>query len=1321
MAIANWNLNQVLAQLNSGARWTTPTISYAFPTSSSGMHTQGGEGPGFRPANNAQQSLLVLAMATWDDLIPQGFVPTTGRSDLEFGFTSTGIGYAHAYYPAVGSVYFNANESDLVSTSIGQYGFQTYVHEVGHALGLDHMGDYNGNGNWAPSSFQDSVVLSVMSYFGPRYAAPNYSAEVMQADWVASDNRTYSPQTPMVNDALAIQAIYGTSATTRVDSTVYGFNSTVGGALGALYDFTRNAQPILTLFDSAGVDTLDLSGWASNSRIDLRPGAYSSANQMTNNIAIAYSAVIENATGGAGNDVLIGNDAANLLQGGEGNDDLQGSAGDDMLVGGTGNDLLDGGLGNDTAVFEGAFSTYAVTVNGGTVNLSNPSSGNDRTTGVELFRFADGLRSIGDLSPGADTRAPVLQSLSPSDDAAAVPVAANLVLNFDEPVKPGSGHFSIYNADGSLLRSLAASDSTQVRFAGNSVTLDPALDLVAGRSYYVTVAPGAVTDQAGNAFAGFGNTTSWNFTAVAGDNQAPLITALSPTDDSSGVAPGAVFVMTFNEAVLPGSGNFTIRDGSSVVRSIAVGDSSQVTVRGNTVTLDPSSDLPAGRPYSITVDAGALRDVAGNPFAGLLSTTGWNFSVRAATVVDDFPNSTSTTGLVSVGAAATSGSIEVAGDQDLFRVNLNAGQTYTFALSRTAGGLTDPVLALFNASLNQIALDDDGGDGGNARLGFTASTTGVYYLGVFDYSNGTGGYSLQALVQDRQAPTLLNRSPVDNGTLIDPAANLVLTFSEAVLAGSGTIRVLDGNGTLVREIAVSDSNAVRISGTSVTVDPGANLPAGRSLFVNIDAGAFLDEAGNPFAGVFGSSAWNFDTRSQASGDDYPMSINTPGVLTVGAAPLAARIDTANDADLFRVDLVAGVTYRFDMVAPQTEKLDPFLTLYSLAPEVEIIASDDDSGPLPLDAALFYTAFQTGTYYLAAQDYREETGGYTLSVSRPSDDFLASTSSSGRVLVGGAAAAGLIEAPTDTDFFGVNLIAGRQYTVDLKAVSLADPYLVLLAPDGSLLGSDDDTGPAPFDSQFTFTAAVSGLHWIAAADFAAGQGSYRVSAFERLVVAGTPGADRLNGTDGPDSLLGAAGADRMSGGRGDDILQGGDSIDTAVMSGSAANFSVQRVEGGGWAFADDRANEGRDLLYGVERIEFSDQRRALDLDGDGHAAITARILGAVFGPGSVDNQVYVGIGLSLLDGGMSYPALMQLALDAALGAGASNGSVVNLLYSNVVGVLPDTPTRLYYEGLLSSGAFTTASLGVLAADTDLNIINIDLAGLAEVGLPYVPNV
>jgi len=1320
MAVANWSLNQVLAQLDGGSHWTSNTITYSFPSSASGLYTGNGEGPGFRAVNAQQQSLMTLALTTWDELIPQSTAAgTPGSTNIEFGYTSTGIGYAHAYYPGNGSAWFNATEDSLVSTSIGEYGFQTFIHEIGHALGLDHMGDYNGNGNWAPSSFQDSVVLSIMSYFGPRYAAPNYSGEVMQADWYDLNDNVHSPQTPMLNDVYAIQTIYGVSTTTRLDDTVYGFSSTVGGATAAIYDFTQNPHPILTLFDSGGSDTLNLSGFSAPGRIDLHAGAFSSVNHMTNNIAIAYNTTIENAVGGSGIDVIIGNDGNNRLEGRGGNDELLGSAGDDVLVGGAGNDEIDGGAGTDTAVFEGNFASYTITQAGGRITLSSTASGTDTVLNTERFQFADTLRTLDQLSPGSDTTAPRVQSFSPADNAGNVGIGANLVITFDEAVKLGSGNIVIVNADGSVFRTIAVTDTAQVSLNGNTVTIDAGANLVGGRGYSVTVAAGAFTDLAGNVFAGVSGNTAWNFSTANTDTSAPQVVALSPSDDATGVLVAANLVITFNEPVVAGSGNIVIRNSATgqVVRTISSGNTAEVSINGGVVLVNPPADLAPNTGYSVSIEAGAFRDSSGNNFAGLSGNTAWNFGT-AASSSDDFPGDTSTQGVVAINGAAATGSIEISGDQDAFRVDLVAGVEYTFTLQRTASGLADPYLGLYAPGGNLSAEDDDSAGAGNSRISYTATTTGTHYLVALDYDDGRGAYTLSARTQDSTAPTLTGITPADGSTQIAVGANLALQFSEAVRAGNGSIRIVTTSGQVLREVRAADTAAVTFNGDRVTVDPGENLPANTEFTVLVDADAFRDAAGNAYAGLSSTSAWNFRTAAVSSTDDYPLSVDTTGVVPTTGVAVNARIDSAGDGDLFKVVLQADVTYRFDMIAPQNVPVDPYLVLYGLLPDVDYITYDDDSGPLPNDAQFYFTPSVGGTYYLAAYDYADSVGVYTVSATRATDDF--SGTVRGRLTVGGSASAGTINVPSDSDTFDLDVVAGRQYTVELKAstsgggVALDDPYLVLLDPSGKALAFDDDSGVG-LNSALTFTATSSGTYKVAASDFDTGIGKYQISAFQRNVVTGGTGNDLLSGTTGRDTLVGGNGNDRLQGGTNDDILEGDAGIDTAVLTGSINNFSLFAMEDG-WALTDTRASEGRDLLYGVERLQFPDARWALDLDG--HAGTTVKILGAVFGALSVDIPEYVGIGLQLLDAGMTETNLMALALEARLGAGASNATVVDLLYGNLTGFLPSTEERAYYVGLITGGDFTQVSLAQMAAETSYNADNIGLVGLMENGVEYV---
>lgn len=340
------------------------TITYGFTTSATFAGSYS-EASGWSAFTAAQEVAARLAMGLWDDLVAPSFVESANGNTADIKFSNTtNSGFAHAYTPGQvgaegsltqriqGSFWVNPQydhtwqSNDLLTPKIGDVGFETYLHELGHALGLGHAGNYNGGspeyGNasigWLYA--EDTNQYTVMSYFHAENTGANWGSDNTWPGWGWSN---YA-QTPMVYDILAIQTLYGADYTTRAGNTVYGFNSSVGGPI---YDFTANATPILTIWDGDGTDTIDLSGWSSNSVLSLVAGSYSSVNGMTQNLAIAYDVDIENAVAGSGHDNLGGNDLANFLAGNAGNDTLSGHGGNDGLYGGSGSDELRGGAGLD--------------------------------------------------------------------------------------------------------------------------------------------------------------------------------------------------------------------------------------------------------------------------------------------------------------------------------------------------------------------------------------------------------------------------------------------------------------------------------------------------------------------------------------------------------------------------------------------------------------------------------------------------------------------------------------------------------------------------------------------------------------------------------------------------------------------------------------------------------------------------------------------------------------------------------------------------------------------------------------------------------------
>ncbi|HSW04264.1 DUF4214 domain-containing protein [Aquabacterium sp.] len=202
--------------------------------------------------------------------------------------------------------------------------------------------------------------------------------------------------------------------------------------------------------------------------------------------------------------------------------------------------------------------------------------------------------------------------------------------------------------------------------------------------------------------------------------------------------------------------------------------------------------------------------------------------------------------------------------------------------------------------------------------------------------------------------------------------------------------------------------------------------------------------------------------------------------------------------------------------------------------------------------------------------------------------------------------------------------------------------------------------------------------------------------------------------------GSEGDDWFAGRGGDDVLQGGGGIDVAAYSGARSDFTLSRTAEA-WQLADTRGSEGTDTLAGVERLQFQDSSLALDLAG--HAGTVARLIGAVFGPQFLAHADLVGVGLALLDEGMSTVQLSALAtgsdLFEALAGSHSNADFVRTVYRNVTGTEADDSTRDYYVALLDSGTMTQAALAAVAAETEINAEQIDLIGLAQTGIAFTP--
>ncbi|MCH7224798.1 Ig-like domain-containing protein [Haloferula sp. A504] len=230
---------------------------------------------------------------------------------------------------------------------------------------------------------------------------------------------------------------------------------------------------------------------------------------------------------------------------------------------------------------------------------------------------------------------PVISALSPADGASDALLSSDLVATLTEPlVLTGAGSVTIRNLTlGAGSDTVINLPDARVSVAGAQLTINPSTDLDLNTQYAVRISADAVQDQAGDAFAGILDDSTWNFTTIAEiDTTAPALASTVPADNSILLDRTANLVATFDEPVaLTGNGTVTLRNltlgsGADLVITLP---NAQVTVSGSDLTINPTADLNDDTAYAVRISADAVEDLSGNPFAGILNDTDWNFSIPA--------------------------------------------------------------------------------------------------------------------------------------------------------------------------------------------------------------------------------------------------------------------------------------------------------------------------------------------------------------------------------------------------------------------------------------------------------------------------------------------------------------------------------------------------------------------------------------------------------------------------------------------------------------------------------------------------------------------
>jgi methionine-rich copper-binding protein CopC len=427
---------------------------------------------------------------------------------------------------------------------------------------------------------------------------------------------------------------------------------------------------------------------------------------------------------------------------------------------------------------------------------------------------------------------PVVGNFSPTDNSTNIALDANLVVTFNKAVVRGTGNITLMNLTDGTSTNIAITNTAQVSIAGEVMTINPTANLLPSKTYAIKIDPTALDGVVTNSFAGITDTTTWNFTTITPPPAG--VTGLALWLDASqltGLSDGAT-LNTWNE--MSGLGNHATRTAGAP------------TYETNELNARPVVRFPVGNGASFSFprmtnirtvfwvmkqqNPGELRFLLGDTSAyhfhrGIESpSTIWH-SVHTSTNIRN--GTTSLNGLAVNGTTTP-----LPGGWHLLSVTTTDVVTAsTLSSDRTFNRSWEGDIAevlVYNKTLSAVEIEQVGS-----------------YL--------TAKYGLTTAYA---SPVISTYSPADDATGVAVDADLEATFSEPIARGTGNITIKNLTDGTATNIAVTDAQ-VTVSGATLTINPTADLLAGKNYAIQIAATAIDDLAGNSFVGITNDTAWNF--------------------------------------------------------------------------------------------------------------------------------------------------------------------------------------------------------------------------------------------------------------------------------------------------------------------------------------------------------------------------------------------------------------------------------------------------------------------------------
>ncbi|MFS0725864.1 Ig-like domain-containing protein [Paenibacillus sp. 1P07SE] len=519
---------------------------------------------------------------------------------------------------------------------------------------------------------------------------------------------------------------------------------------------------------------------------------------------------------------------------------------------------------------------YVLVDQGAFVSASNPAVAFQGITDATQWNFS--------TFPGMDTIPPRVTELSPSaahNSGTVTALNTRLEMKFSEPVYPGSGNIVIRNRQNHAVLTSIPVTSSQVTGGGtDKILITPNVQYVNNTSYYVQVGGQAFRDAAGNNYAGIPDTdqTTWRF-SVTQDTTPPAISSLSPDNGATNVPRTGRLTATFNEPIQLGTGRILIRGAGSSNVAPSITPAVEIDPDNNRrliLTVPANDPMRVNTSYYVEMEEGAVQDIAGNNFGGILNEYRWAFrTVSSDTALPQLSKSEMTGGT----------RIILTYNKELDPASVPSPANFHVTVSNTPRTVT--AVAVEGTTVT-LTLQSGVVFGQEVKVSYTKGTRPIQDL------SGNQAAGLNGTVVSNTQSTTLPRptSGTVSGSLIQ------ITFNERLASlsssGAGQFTVYAGGG--YRSIA-----SVSTSGTQLLITLSSPITDGQSVTVNYSVGSYplRDVSGNAVQSFSGFGVRNaLDTTPpvlqhiSAAGTRVTLVYNE--ALNPGAVPTAANYTVLAD-------------------------------------------------------------------------------------------------------------------------------------------------------------------------------------------------------------------------------------------------------------------------------------------------------------------------------------------------------------------------------------------------------------------------------------------